>query len=498
MIILRKVRGLKGLTALFRNSGMVFSGGPMPLNFPMLSRGVMLAFGLLALVGFAIALALMSGYTPPDVATLDHTPMVMVAGSLASQLKEADDKVAAKAQSLHLIFEKAGDDVDFSKPDVLKAAGVADSKAVVEHVRALNDEINDLAKKRDEIANLKRIQDDNEKRRGTPANPVPQPAGNEDPTKHRRMSIGELVMKSRALAEFRKTKTSVMSEEEGYGLAELKATFLTSAGWAPESTRTGLVIDKATRPLQVLDIIPTGVTGQAAVKYMEETTLTHASAERAENADYAESAFALTERSETVRSIGASVPVTDEQLEDVEGSQSYLEQRLVFGNRQRLDGQVIIGDGNAPNLTGIKNKAGIQTQARGADPNLDAIYKAMVLVRVTGRAFPNAVVIHPTNWQTIRLAKTADGIYLWGSPSESGPERVWGIQVVQSDADAVNTAYVGDFANFCQLYERKGMEVAIGYVNDDFKKGRRTIRAGLRVAFAIYRAAAFCSVTGLN
>jgi HK97 family phage major capsid protein len=158
---------------------------------------------------------------------------------------------------------------------------------------------------------------------------------------------------------------NLASLEDGYGLPELKATFLTSSGWAPESLRTGLVVDKATRPLQVLDIIPAATTDMAVVKYMEETTRTHAGAERAENASYAESSFVLTERSETVRSIGESVPVTDEQLEDVAGSQSYLEQRLGFGVRQRLDGQIVIGGGTGSDLTGVKNKSGIQTQAKG-------------------------------------------------------------------------------------------------------------------------------------
>jgi HK97 family phage major capsid protein len=82
---------------------------------------------------------------------------------------------------------------------------------------------------------------------------------------------------------------------------------------------------------------------------------------------YAEDQFVLTERSETVRSIGSSIPVTDEQLEDVEGIQSYLDQRLGSAVRQRLDNQILNGDGNAPNLTGILNKAGIQTQAKAAD-----------------------------------------------------------------------------------------------------------------------------------
>jgi HK97 family phage major capsid protein len=169
----------------------------------------------------------------------------------------------------------------------------------------------------------------------------------------------------------------------------------------------------------------------------------------------------------------------------------------MFGCRQRLDGQIVIGDGNAPNLTGIKNKAGINTQAKGVDPIPDAVYKAMRVIRVTGRAFPNAAIFHPTDWEKVRLLRTADGIYLWGSPSEAGPDRIWGIQVVQCDADSAGSAYVGDYANFCGLYERKGIEVAVGYVSNDFLQGRRTIRAGLRVAFAIYRAAAFTQVTGL-
>jgi HK97 family phage major capsid protein len=343
---------------------------------------------------------------------------------------------------------------------------------------------------------MQKINDDNEKRRATPVNDIPLPGDNRD-RKELRKSLGEVIMGSAAMKAWRSTKSPHMSEELGFGLPELKATFLTTAGWAPETTRTGLVVDKATRPIQVIDLIPSGTTGQAAVKYMEETTLTHASAERAENAAYAESSFALTERSEAVRSIGASVPVTDEQLDDVEGVQSYLEQRLMFGNRQRLDGQIVIGDGIAPNLLGLKNKSGIQVQAKGADSNLDAIYKALVLVQLTGRASPSGIIIHPTNMQAIQLLKTADGIYIWGSPTESGLKRIWGLTPAISDADAAGIAYVADFVNFTMLFERKGMEVAVGYVNADFLNGRRTIRAGLRVAFAIFRAAAVCQVTGL-
>lgn len=500
-VILRKVRGVSGGSALFRGNELNFGG-----NAGLV--GSMAYVGGFVLIGALLIGALTIGLMHPS--TLHAS---MASGGLAVKLKNKQDELATKQKALHKVFETAGDDVDFTKPAVLELVGAKSSKEVVEKVRAMNTELEALGKERDEIAELDGIQKAASRRETEPAAkpPFPGATGDDDITKRRRVkSLGELIVGSAAFKEARAAlrlggseqqksmrQGNLASLEDGYGLPELKATFLTSAGWAPESLRTGLVVDKATRPLQVLDIIPAATTGMAVVKYMEETTRTHAGAERAENASYAESSFALTERSETVRSIGESVPVSDEQLEDVEGSQSYLEQRLGFGVRQRLDGQIVIGGGTGSDLTGVKNKSGIQTQAKGTDPIPDAIYKAMVLVRVTGRAFPNAVIMHPTNWQSVRLLRTADGIYIWGSPAEAGPERIWGIQVVQSDADSAGTAYVGDYANFCALYERKGLEVAIGYVNNDFLQGRRTIRAGLRVAFAIYRAAAFCSVTGL-
>jgi HK97 family phage major capsid protein len=494
-IILRKVRGISGLTPLFRPVGSAVAAADA--FTPAFSPVRML--GMLALA-ICVVMALFFVSAGHAYGATEHSLMaVPVMGSLAVKLREKETEIGAKQDKIGEVFKAAGDDADFSKPAVLALLGAKDTKDAVEKVRALNNELTDLGKERDSFAELKRIQDENERRQNTPAKDLPLPGPDDgNPERTVRKSLGQIIVGSIAFKKARSERGQFGSDEKGFGIPELKTLFQTTAGWAPESTRVpGLIIDKATRPIQVLDIIPSGNTGQAAVKYMEETTRVHNAAERAEAAVYAEDQFVLTERSETVRSIGSSIPVTDEQLEDVEGIQSYLDQRLGFGCRQRLDNQILNGDGNAPNLTGILNKAGIQTQAKAADNAPNAVYKAMVKVRVTGRAFPSAHIMHPTDWQGVRLLQTADGIYIWGSPSEAGPERMWGANVVQADSIAQGTALTGDFVNFIQLYERKGLEVLVGYVNDDFTKGKRTIRAGLRVALAIYRAAAFCTITGL-
>jgi len=416
-----------------------------------------------------------------------------------AKLKEKQDELAAKQAKLHEVFAEAGEDMDFEKVKCLD--GTTAEKVV--KVQEMNQELTDISKEVDGLIEFVKMSGDVDglgeriKSRNTEPAGAPSLPGGAPPAEQQK-SLGELITGSPAFKQYKKTGSPASCLVDGFTVGQTKTLFQTSAGWAPESTRIpGLVIPAVTRPIQVLDIIPDGKTEMAAVVYMEETTRTHASAERAENASYAASEFALTERSSTVRSIGTSIPVTDEQLEDVAGVQSYLENRLIFGNRQRLDGQILTGNGVAPNLDGILNVSGLQSQALGADSVPDAVYKAMTLVRVTGRAFPNAGVFHPNDWQAVRLLTTTDGIYIWGSPAEAGPERIWGIQVVQSDAITENTALVGDFANFCQLFERRGMEVKVGYVDNDFEDGRQTIRAGFRVAFAVYRGAAFCEVTGI-
>ena len=271
----------------------------------------------------------------------------------------------------------------------------------------------------------------------------------------------------------------------------------TGTSWAPQAVRAPLVVPYATRPIQVTDLIPTISTNQNAYVYMEETTFTNAAVEIAEGAAKPEANLVLTQRTSPVRKIAVYIAVTDEQLEDVPGMQQYIEQRLGFMVRQRLDSQILVGSGVAPNLLGILNVVGIQTQAKAADPTPDAIHKAMTKVEVVGQAIPSAVVLHPNDWQEIRLLRTTDGIYIWGNPSEAGPMRIWGLPVVSAQGITEGTGLVGDFENFSLLVERKGLTLKIGYNADDWVKNQRTIIAEMRVAFVVTRPAAFCSVTGI-
>ena len=75
---------------------------------------------------------------------------------------------------------------------------------------------------------------------------------------------------------------------------------------------------------------------------------------------------------------------------------------------------------------------------------------------------------------------------------------MWGLPMAQVDAGSAGTALVADFRNYTRLYYRSGPSgVEVGYVNDDFKLGQKSLRADVRAALVVRRAAALCSVTGL-
>lgn len=407
------------------------------------------------------------------------------------RLVEVREKLDSRQALVGKVLEEAGEDLDFSN---VKCLGEGlDTQAKVDAFRSLNDELADL--QRDALA-IKALEDGRKTYNAVEGIKV-EPAGipAQPAARGGEKSIGDQLVESDEYREFLDDHTKGFSMS--FPDVELKTLMSTTAGWAPESARIGRVVDAVTRPIQVLDLIPFGQTDANSIVYMEETLRTHSAAEKLEGVTYAESAFELTERSVQVRKITDSIPVTDEQLEDESQVRSYLDQRLRFGLRQRLDTQTLGGDGVPPNIEGILNVAGIQTQAKGADPRFDAIHKAMTLVRVTGRAMPDAVVLHPNDWEAIRLTRTADGIYILGNPAVAGPMTLFGLPVAIGDVITENTGLVGDFGNFCQLFERRGVDVQVGFSGTQFVEGKQTMRADLRAAFVVFRPAAFCTVTGL-
>ena len=104
----------------------------------------------------------------------------------------------------------------------------------------------------------------------------------------------------------------------------------------------------------------------------------------------------------------------------------------------------------------------------------------------------------PDRLAGIRLLKDSTGQYIWGSPTEAGPERIWGLPVAQSDVIAQGHGLAGDFATHTELAMRRGIDVQVSNSHGTFfVEGKQAIRADVRCALVVYRPAALCTVTGL-
>lgn len=253
--------------------------------------------------------------------------------------------------------------------------------------------------------------------------------------------------------------------------------------------------------LTVADLLASGTTDSNSITYMKETTFTNAAATVAEAAAKPESTLIFDQVVDLVQKIAHWLPVTDEMLEDVRQIRSYIDARLRLGVDLTEEDQLLNGNGTPPNISGILDRAGLTAaQARGADTNADAIFKEMMKIFNAAFVMPDGHVINPANWQTIQLAKDANGQY-YGSGPFAGPQppTLWGLPVAVTPSIVANTALSGAFKSAAQVFRKGGLRVEASNSHSDFFiKNLTAIRAEERLALAVYREAAFGTTTGLN
>lgn len=311
-----------------------------------------------------------------------------------------------------------------------------------------------------------------------------------------------------------RVQQSAMIETQGF-IAAAMARFLnttTSSGLTSIEKLPG-VVTLGVRPLTVKDLIAPGATTNITIRYIQEQTFTNAAAMVAEGAAKPAAAFALIEVDSPVKKIAVYTKVTDELFADFLAVASYINMRLPYMVERTEEDQLLNGDGTGANLTGILNFAGIQTQAKGADTGPDALYKSMTKVRwgnlagtAQGGFEPDGIVMHPTDWEALRLMKDGNNQYFGGGPFTGAYgngqmaqfEMIWGKPVVVTPAIAQGTALTGAFRLASQYFQRQGLTIeSTNTDQDDFIKNLTTIRAETRLALAVYRPLAFCQVTGL-
>lgn len=448
---------------------------------------------------------------------------------LDDRVKELSDRIKDKrseAQKKWAAFEKLRDELAASDTDAFdpKSDGFQKAHDAHREYGELADDLHSLEEQRESLWAMT-----SERGKTDPRTPERQAREGVKDGLRSREAFGARVVASEAYKQAVAAGVATSSTSVGkIGLGEMMSreefvAEITNA-WAIVSgdpASAGDLIPPATpsfitprdRPLLLTDLVMVGATDSDEVPYVVETGFTNNAAFVAEATSDApigdgtggtvtsaaggvkpQSALTYEKKSESVKTLAHWIAQTRRILADAPRLASLIDGRLRYGLARVLDQQMVTGDGTGENLAGIINTPGIQTHAKGSDTMIDAIFKALTLVRL---AFfePTAVGINPLDWQGIRLSKDSNGQYLYGSPAFNGPETAWGVPTVQGAQFPQTHPIVGEFRT-AELYIREGIQVLASDSHADFfVRNLIALLAEMRAAFVVPQPEAFCEIT---
>lgn len=305
------------------------------------------------------------------------------------------------------------------------------------------------------------------------------------------------------------------------------------------------IVEQRFFPLTIADLFASGATDSPVISYLKETSWTNASAATGEGATMPYSTDAIARVQEQVGKVTNLHRITDEMLQDASQYVSFLNNRLVLGVQRQEEVQVLAG-GGYPGVNGLlarstgftvapgvsaggtavgggglafpasgtpgagETSATVSAIAYGREAGVantpatalqiaDGLFGAITDIRFNAFCEPDALIVNPYDWQTIRLGKDSQNQYLGGSffgadygqPQNAG-ESLWGKKAVVTPVIPQGYILVGSFKENGQLFRSKGITVEMVNTNGtDFEQGLVSVRATSRLALAVYRPAAF-------
>ena len=184
----------------------------------------------------------------------------------------------------------------------------------------------------------------------------------------------------------------------------------------------------------------------------------------------------------TITVIAHWIKITKQLLDDMPVLASYIEGRLAYGVRLKLEAKVI--NGTTTSFSGLM-KVGNSLVAVPDALAIDTVNTAKYQVWGSG-LMPEAVVLNPVDWGKIEREKTDDGHYLFGTPGAVVQPVIWGLPVVLSSAMPLGKFWLGNLTIGVSGYVRNEVMVEASTEDgDNFTKNLVTIRAEMRAGFGV-------------
>lgn len=223
------------------------------------------------------------------------------------------------------------------------------------------------------------------------------------------------------------------------------------------------------------------------VNSLRELSWTNSAAEVSQGAAKPESDVTFEQYNVPITTVAHWLKVSNQLLQDAPAITAYINTRLRDGLEQRIDGQLLNGNGTSPNLSGLTDSGNFTAYtASSSDLLVDAINRAKYSMWARGR-MPDTVIVNPADWGAMERTRegSGSGAYLYGMPGQMAGMNPFGLNVILSNNMTQGNFLVAALASSAVLYERVGAVIEAGFVNDDFQRNLLTLRAEERLGLGV-------------
>jgi HK97 family phage major capsid protein len=196
-------------------------------------------------------------------------------------------------------------------------------------------------------------------------------------------------------------------------------------------------------------------------------------------------------------------------LEDAPAIQTVINGQLGLFCRIESERQLLRGTSGGNEVQGLLTSRGVPVYAGGTAAGNKAVqlFKAMNGMRGSAFVEPEWIVLHPTDWEQIRLLTDTAGQYFGGGPFQ-GPyggganysaagqltgavDSLWNKPVYLTAAIGAGTALIGN-SQSAQVWNRGGLQIeSTNSHSGNFVLDLSVIRAERRFALTVYRGNGF-------
>ena len=279
---------------------------------------------------------------------------------------------------------------------------------------------------------------------------------------------------------------------------EVKNTITNTVGNTFSDRRPG-VIGGAFREFTLEMLLGSLPTSSSSIDFVVENVFTNAAAETAEGAAKPESSITFTPTNAPMSTIAHWVKISKQLAADNRALAAYIDLRMIYGVNLKVENQIIQGNGTAPNIAGFTKSGNFTAHGYSAasltaagllNNRFDLIGKMIGDLKVAEYG-ADVIILNPTDWWNIRLAKDSQNRYLLGDPGQVIAPALFGVPVVSSNAITADNVLVASLAQAATFYDRESVTIQMSDSDsDNFTKNLITILAERRCALAVERPAA--------